>query len=279
MVKPIYKHVLITRFNVRLFSGMENQSYNSPGWLDHRYRLFRNYCYPSVVNQTHQNFTWLVCFDHKLPETYRKINEILARDYAGFTPLYMERFSTDQLWPVINANPGKANVLVTSRLDNDDALHPSYMEIVQSKVVATENPYYINLLHGYNNNLNTQKVYKIKNYRTNPFLSFVEPLHPEYMGVYAIGHDSIRKSAFAKSILNVSETGWMICIHDMNVSNQSVGVRVGKKALRDFILPDTFSFREPDSLFSFLREKTQQRYKKSVYNFKVWVLRKLGKLN
>lgn len=61
----MFHHFLITRFNLRNPSWeltKNNETLLDDSWMSERIELFKNYCFPSVVNQTNKNFKWLLFF-------------------------------------------------------------------------------------------------------------------------------------------------------------------------------------------------------------------------
>lgn len=62
---PNYTHLIVTRFNLQLWDGAKPLDV---AWLAHRFELFEQYCYPSVVGQTEQNFKWFVSLIEKLED-------------------------------------------------------------------------------------------------------------------------------------------------------------------------------------------------------------------
>ena len=70
-------HYLITRFNLKKTNWNPRWKINqqlalSDEWLKYRFELFEKYCFPSVYNQSNQNFTWCVFFDIKTPDYYKE---------------------------------------------------------------------------------------------------------------------------------------------------------------------------------------------------------------
>lgn len=127
-------HLLITRFNLQF--DKENTLSVQSEWLEARMRLFETYCMPSVAGQTCKDFTWLLLCAINTPEQYKQ--RISA--YAAHLPQlsvqwvpFMEDYQP--LLSRLGASYAKGNdVLVTSRLDNDDALGSDYIERVQEIV-------------------------------------------------------------------------------------------------------------------------------------------------
>ncbi len=62
-------------------------------WMQHRFRMFEDFCYPSVRAQTNTNFTWLVLFDASTPEKYKeRIAQFAA--WKRFVPCYVDEIMT-----------------------------------------------------------------------------------------------------------------------------------------------------------------------------------------
>jgi hypothetical protein len=102
-----------------------------PDWLGERFDLFDRYCFPSVTSQTNTNFVWLVFFDSETPTAFR--NRIARYEtFQAFRPVFVQQFDRD----VFRENLAKFGFLtrpflITSRVDNDDALACDYIETVQ----------------------------------------------------------------------------------------------------------------------------------------------------
>ena len=78
--KMNFSHFILTRFNVKKMWSQDKRGNKvlTDEWLSHRFKLFENYCLPSIVNQENKNFIWLVYFDQDTDKLFiNKIN-ILA---------------------------------------------------------------------------------------------------------------------------------------------------------------------------------------------------------
>ena len=62
----IYKHFILTRFNLFLYGDNPYKIEDKELWMNHRIKLFEKYCLPSVQVQSCKDFTWIIAFD---PET------------------------------------------------------------------------------------------------------------------------------------------------------------------------------------------------------------------
>ena len=70
----MFNHYLITRFNLRADYWdvtKNNEQLLTDEWMDNRMWLFENFCFPSVVGQTNQNFEWLLYFDTNTKDVYK----------------------------------------------------------------------------------------------------------------------------------------------------------------------------------------------------------------
>lgn len=115
-------HLLLTRFNLR-HGGVYDARY-SEDWMAHRMAVFARWCLPSVSAQVARDFRWLVFFDRARSEPWAAEIARLAA-LAPFEPVFLD--DAGGLVAAIAARAPAAGVLVTSRLDNDDVLHPEHI--------------------------------------------------------------------------------------------------------------------------------------------------------
>lgn len=87
-----FEHYIITRFNLPIFQpkvGGRTFTSCSEEYLQYRFQLFERYCMPSVINQSCQNFKWLVLFDVNTPEPYKQKAALWHKEYHNFIPCYL----------------------------------------------------------------------------------------------------------------------------------------------------------------------------------------------
>ena len=114
------KHVFLTRFNVPS-PGRELHLRSQPGWLADRFRLFRDYCLPSVAQQTETDFDWVIFFDRETPAEFKQAIVDLQKVFpfhAEFTDLFM----MPEIIPAVLPRYADCDWLLTTRLDSDDIL-------------------------------------------------------------------------------------------------------------------------------------------------------------
>ena len=142
-----FVQIIVTRFNAGVYTtqridkrGVRISDY-AEEWMAHRMRLFEQICAPSMRAQTCQNFTWLIICDPMTPkETLERIRMqsdriSICTQNSAYSVRFalraavrraLELFSRAAMcWP---------KHIITSLVDNDDALNVHYAEWVQNIV-------------------------------------------------------------------------------------------------------------------------------------------------
>ena len=123
---PTVQHLLETRFSVRMGGHRL-----TPEWLQSRLELLRRYTLPSVAAQTATSFTWLLyCDESTEPAALEQLRleerrlDVLRLALTGpeRSPLAVARAAVRE----------DADVLITTRLDSDDAIADRYVEAIQA---------------------------------------------------------------------------------------------------------------------------------------------------
>lgn len=242
-----FNHFLLTRFNIKSDTGFdlvrsepEKTIYN-PEWLEDRFKRFERYCYPSVKSQSNKNFKWLVFFDINTPDIFKKKIEAYS-EYKNFIPIFIEKFNLEKLRQIILENStNDPQYLITTRLDNDDAISTNYIQMIQDNF-SEQQFEIINFHVGYVWDENNGKLYK-NGRGCNPFLSLIESStnfktiflpEPHYQL-----YDLYKPSGQLKNIILESEPVWFQVVHGKNLSNHIEGIRYPKKDLgNDFVIND-----------------------------------------
>jgi hypothetical protein len=90
-----FKHFIVTRFNLRTSNNKWNKDKNinrtiDNSWMLYRINIFNQYCLPSVLNQSCENFTWIICLDIETDEKFRPFFHTLSQKYSFIVPLYID---------------------------------------------------------------------------------------------------------------------------------------------------------------------------------------------
>lgn len=219
-----FTHLLLTRFNLD-YSLYDRKSYIcDEEWHQHRFRLFFNYCLPSVKKQTVKNFTWIIFFNKSLKQKYKsEINKIIQElPQVLFIYVLPEENHIQLLKEYIYSNV-KTKFLITSRLDNDDLIRVDYLEKIQKRAASKEMtvPFLLNASNGCQ--IEIQSPYRIgviKGRKYSSFLSLISSLihdnvpttvldynHPEWEGRVAYAE-------LSTCLL------WIQMIHERNLANK-----------------------------------------------------------
>lgn len=224
-----FNHFVITQFNLSKFPYGNGNSKNWIQWTRDRIILFRNYCLPSLLNQTNKNFTWLIYFDSETPKEFdyfldelRTINFVkvyLANGFEHFTIRYLDD---------INNLASKDEWIISTRCDNDDCLEKNAINTIQNYFIPKDE-FLISLASGYT--LNTQDhTLSHYYYPMSPFISLIESNFKKTLkGIYFKEHtkwDNLRLKIVAE-LLNKNNTSrfilhkplWIQIVHGNNVSN------------------------------------------------------------
>ena len=187
----MFKHYIQTKFNVGIYKRK-----NAEEWMAHRINLFERFTYPSVMNQTVSNFTWLVRFDERTPEeVYKKYNIVPV-----FTN-FIEYIRTI-----------KSQWIITSRLDSDDYYMPTFVEKIQGCFREREeviDPF------GVKYYTKTDEVVHAHKLAGSAFISLVE----KWEGAKTVGQLAHRKMPQRYPFRRLPERLYGQVIHDRNILN------------------------------------------------------------
>ena len=238
------EHLILTRFNVRT-NYAQSRIGLDPDWLNHRFKLFENFCYPSVRGQSNQNFKWLIYFDSETPEEFK--NKILEYStWPNFRPIYINCQLSYELNKknILKNLTDDAEYLITTRLDNDDAISKDFIQVVQNNFQEQKFEF-INLTYGYV--WSDFKLYSFK-YLNNPFVSLIEKINKQDINsLKTVGCSDHTQLSSIGSIKQVkTKPAWIQVVHGKNVSNRIRGIRQPINKLGDnFVInPESIPAKE-----------------------------------
>lgn len=214
-----FRHVLLTRFNVTVDG---TRPLPDDRWMHERFVLFERHCLPSVLSQTCQDFRWLVFFDAGTEPRWRRRAEHLAAQTGRFLPVYLDgAFAAARAAEAITSQGlGDRPYLMTSRLDNDDALAPHYVESVQ-RAFRPRALEFLNFPLGYQ--LADGRVY-LRPYLASSFVSLVErrrgglPRTVHFTEHHLVGAHPVRQLWTRPS--------WLQVVHGGNLANEVRGIPI-----------------------------------------------------
>lgn len=212
------QHFVITRFNLKISQAYTKDkrglSTQSTEWLDHRFDLFEHYCLPSLAAQTVKDFTWFIFFDAATPQIYRQRIESARKICPQIHPCFIEGID---IKAVMNEHIDKdTNILITTRIDNDDAFRDDALAVVRQQLDHATSDLCVNFRYGFSYNGQHAEVFSQK---YNPFSSLIEYRKPEgFKTIFGEGHGKIHNLAKVRQL----NTGphWLMVVHDRNVVNR-----------------------------------------------------------
>ena len=222
-MKP-FQHILITRFNLKNETWVQDKNQVKvldASWLEKRYQLFDKYCFPSIKNQTEQDFIWLVYFDTETPKEYKRRNSAFADHFKNFIPIYKDSFKhfvADLSHDIKKVLGDNVSFLITSRIDNDDAFHEDAIKTIQAQF-NNQSRAIIDLRTGYCLQIKPQsRLYKA-NFELGPFISLIEKINNGvFETVLCRAHKDWEKVNDLSIIIN-TDMLWAQIIHEHNLVN------------------------------------------------------------
>jgi len=218
----MYQHYLITRFNLKK-EGWNTSKNNIPvlteEWLERRFNLFENFCFPSVKSQNNQNFTWLVYFDVDTPQVFKDRILGLSMGYAKFQPRYVENMQA--FVPSIQKELQKSTSkhIISTRIDNDDCIAYNFIKDIQDRFIETKHQAF-DYADGYTLQISPDFRLGKKRQLWNPFISLIEE-NNQPQSVWQKSHADWKLDPLVKRINN--KRLWMSIIHQENKVNEFTG--------------------------------------------------------
>ena len=213
-----FGHFILTNFNVPLPGfdrDRDGQPVRTAEWLEHRLDLFERFCLPSVMGQTCQRFTWLVRYDDAAPGAHGRLDR-----YAGYGNLRIVpaelRFRTF----IPSMLPRGTQYVVTTRLDNDDALHCQAIADIQAAIKPQEAEF-LNFPFGYTYSVPDNR-FGLNERHSNAFISLVERVTDRRLRTArCINHNRAAEVARVRQL--DTQPRWVQVIHERNLDNSLQG--------------------------------------------------------
>lgn len=225
-------HYIITRFNIKqsfgcqprnpeknlLYKNLENT------YLTNRFEIFEKFTFPSIYQQTNQNFTWLLLFHKQTPEEFKKRMMKWKEAMPQIQLLFFEdneKFAIEDYRKAVGEDTDMA--YITSRIDNDDAYHLTYIEKIQDYIQTMDQvkPCILSFEKGMQYAVDTQKLYAYS-YLENHFTSMISTKGSQYQFVYQINHARVLEHAEEIELKCIKEElpMWLEIVHDTNYINR-----------------------------------------------------------
>ena len=197
-----YKHIILTRFNLGLYTDNPYKIENPDKWMDTRIKLFESTAFPSIMKQTNRNFTWLMAFDLNTPERFTRLYDYCDKIEVCFEQphLFLRNQEPEAEW------------LITTRLDNDDIIEPHFIDEIQRQFRAETEIIDVDYIK-------TDFRFKAPSFRkrpNSPFLSLIEKWEKNIITAMGYPHSTMPDYFPARKIDKVLAK---MVIHENNIIN------------------------------------------------------------
>jgi hypothetical protein len=276
-----FSHFLLTQFNLKHFPESSGKPFNSwINWTRNRIELFKNFCLPSILNQSNKEFAWLIFFDKDTPDEFHSfIKQLESHQFIRIHYLNgMEDFFLSYMKEVKKYLRPSDKWVITTRLDNDDMLHRDAMRVIQQNFIP-RNDFIISLASGYVLDTNRRTLAHYY-YPMSPFITLVEYVSDCPRGIFVKPHtqwSNLRLFVFKEICLEIfrptqrnsrfilKQPMWVQTFHKKNLSNSFYrGLPVLRsKELSDFGVDVSCEGMKITELLKFANYVIWKRYLKS----------------
>jgi hypothetical protein len=237
----MFNHLLVTRFNLRNPEWdvtKNNEKLLTNDWMEERMWFFENFCFPTILAQTNQNFEWLLYFDITTPEKFKTRISELIQNQLNFKVFYIDGMPKfyDELKKYISAIPNKKPYLITSRIDNDDSVHKDFINEIQLQF-KQQDYLVLDIIKGYSLQIRPTVMLGKKEHIFNPFMSLIEK-NDDPKTIWYYHHNMWKKETRIKQVNH--KRLWIAVIHEKNKVNNFNGYDNVKwnKLKSDFVLSE-----------------------------------------
>jgi hypothetical protein len=214
----LFEYYILTAFNVNMGFDKTNKR-NNPDYLEQRFEIFESVTIPSIKSQLDQDFKWLVFFDSNTPENFKqRVKEVLH--FKNCLSIYIDGIP-DALSFLQTIIAPETRYLVTTNLDNDDALHKDFTKLVKAiiKKVNYSQPYFINFPFGY---MLRSDSMLMREFLSSPFHTVIEPVNTQALTCLCVPHHKLYSLSSSDVFVYQAVTApvWLQLVHETNVQNR-----------------------------------------------------------
>ncbi|GAA3400854.1 hypothetical protein GCM10011577_40320 [Pseudarthrobacter polychromogenes] len=180
------------------------------------------------MSQTNKGFRWLIYFDAERDDWFEKEVERLSD--GAFEPIWIEGTLTPEKAAAAVANRARAPWVITTRMDNDDAIARDFIDAVQAQF-GHEDHQFINFQSGLQ--LSDKGEVFHRSDPSGPFISLIEKRSSSPLkGVYVGRHDRISEYGPIRQV--VAPPMWLQMVHGLNIGNELRGIRAAPELVNQY---------------------------------------------
>jgi len=193
----------------------------------------------------------VLCAPETPTEVREKLDELSrAWDFTVVVVAHMLDYDTTALAHALEPFVTPGDEVITSQLDSDDALHPSFVAWAQDDFRRRADEY---VSFPVGAQIDDHDAY-LPIYLGSPFLSRRERAAPSVRSIYEVNHAHPRR--FRPYLHWTSQPAWLQFVHGTNVANEVRGIWCAPKRLTAYF--DTPASRRLTTEYSW-RERAQRR--------------------
>jgi hypothetical protein len=237
-------HAIVTRFALPVSFGREavetepTDVHLVEAWLETRLRLLRRFCAPSIRRQTTRSFIWLLGIDERLSAQMGKDVASATGGRGSVLRVPPDMAFRDVLRAELAAY---GPMILTTRLDSDDALAPDFVESVQR---CSRPDRALNFPRGLVYEADLGLTHRV-DIASSPFMSF---LSTKGLTVHDLGNHRHWSDTVPIVEVGTPQPMWLQLIHDDNALNsrpRHSAMTVGLGPVRRFLEEDAVTRASP----------------------------------
>lgn len=126
------QHLIIIRFNLENERSLKSKINIDRDWFNNRLIKFIRYTYPSLLNQTNQNFKAYLLVHRDTPiDLYTKLKNVIKMDNMFILNVNTKYEAYQELKQCVNLT----DFIVQTRFDNDDMYNINLIQIIQDNII------------------------------------------------------------------------------------------------------------------------------------------------
>lgn len=214
-----FDHLVLTKFNILTTPEYGPAARRlEDAWLERRLAEFETFSLPSLRSQSTKTFRWLIFCDDESPQWFK---DRMASYGPPVEPVFVSGMTNATMGALLrDRGYTGARPLITTRVDNDDALAIDFIEAVQSEY-AGQDRVFINFPWGLRA---CDGALFTGHWSSNPFMSLIEQPSADgaFLGVYFRQHHLVKKT---EKVVNVRRPpSWIRAMHTSNTVQTQVGL-------------------------------------------------------
>jgi len=237
LVSVAFEHLVLTRFSLRTSWSWDEFPME---WLEARLELFEAYCLPSLAAQSATDFRWLVYCDASThPDVLARL-----RSYREECPQLEVTVTGKGRHPIRlleSLVDREAEVVMSTRIDSDDAMHrdllASVQEYVEPFASSDHEQLLINFPRGYKLDVASGRAFH-SDLDNSPFHSLAERRNRPIRSVMSGNHSVLHHQYSTHQ--DHSIPGWLQIVYGGNIRNLITSREIPADAS---VLPDLFGIR------------------------------------